>query len=128
MLTGNSVTALCLLCYLLQDSRSKPDHKRIILFCDVSKTDNVRITRVHASAHGPLQLFTTKLVYLALVCGVFVCVHVCVCKIGMWTQCTIVIEIAVRIFYGVWKWVISTCFQYKHLGAFGGHYTIKIIM
>ena len=40
---GNSVTALCLLCYLLPDSRSKPDHKKIIIFCDVRKTDNVHI-------------------------------------------------------------------------------------
>ena len=33
---GNGVIALCLLCYLVPDSRSKPDHGKIIIFCEVS--------------------------------------------------------------------------------------------
>lgn len=45
---GNEVTALCLLCYLLPDSWSKPNHSRIIIFCDVSCnwTDGVHTCKV----------------------------------------------------------------------------------
>ena len=39
---GNSITALCLLCYLLPDSWSKPDHNKIII-SDVRKTHTEQI-------------------------------------------------------------------------------------
>ena len=69
---GNSVTAQCLLCYiLLPDSRSKPDYKRIVFFCDVIISVQDRNVHINCACECSHYQHNKH--------GVCVCTHVCAC-------------------------------------------------